>query len=100
MSAAISKVLDLKRVVSSAIDAERAAEIVWSEGKQSEISPAGRRGERYSRKWSVGDSLSDGFEPFIAAPASGLPIRSERCGYSFSASSISAMKRIAQETFG
>jgi putative transposase len=27
-------------------------------------------------------------------------ITEERCGYSFSASSISAMKRIAQETFG
>jgi hypothetical protein len=40
---------------------------IRSEGKQSGISPAGRCGERHSRKWSVGDSPSDGFEPFIAA---------------------------------
>jgi hypothetical protein len=42
---------------------------IWSEGKHTGISSAGRRGERHSRKWSVGHSLGDRFEPSVAAPA-------------------------------
>ena len=55
---------------------------MWSEGKQSEIRSARPDAATSATvvSGSGGDSLSDGFEPFITAPAFGLPVRREMRG--------------------